>query len=90
MKTTSGQNNNPKRLFKLQKLWIRVSAVAREQSINMSDALDILVSKSPSISISDVSELRQIINQSEQKSSGSISWKSIVSGGGGPGTGKRR
>ncbi len=87
MKTDTHLTVKPKSLFKLQKLWIRVVTVAREQSINMNDALDILEAKSTSISISEVSELRQMIKQSEQTSSGSIH---TVSGGGGPGTGKRR
>jgi hypothetical protein len=56
----------------------------------MSDALDILAAQSTSISKSGISELRQMIEQSEQSSSGSIHWSNIVSGGGGPGTGKRR
>ncbi len=90
MKTNTHLTVKPNSLFKLQKLWMRIATVAREQSINMNDALDILAVKSTSISISDVSELRQMIKKSEQTSSKSIHWKNIVSGGGGPGTGKRR
>lgn len=90
MQTDSHNTDNPKRLFKLQKLWIRVATIAREQSIGMNEALDILVTRATTISNNDVSDLRQMINQSAHTSSGSIHWKQIISGGGGPGTGKRR
>lgn len=90
MQIDSHNTDNPKRLFKLQKLWMRVATIAREQSIGMNEALDIFVTRATTISNDDVSDLRQMINQSAHISSGSIHWKQIISGGGGPGTGKRR
>jgi hypothetical protein len=90
MKADAHQTAKPKSLFKLQKLWMRVATIAREQSVTMNDALDILAARAASISMSDISELRLKIKQSEQSSSGSIHWSNLVSGGGGPGTGRRR
>ncbi len=90
MQTDSSDTNNPKRLFKLQKLWMRVASVAQEECIGMNEALDILVIRATTISNDDVLELRQMINQSKQTQTGSIYWKHIISGGGGPGTGKQR
>ncbi|MBA4380960.1 MAG: hypothetical protein C0406_00195 [Sideroxydans sp.] len=90
MQTDMHNTDNPKRLFRLQKLWMRLFAIAQGQSIGMNEALDILVTRATTLSNDDVSDLRQMINQSAQPASESIHWKQIVSGGGGPGTGKRK